>query len=271
MLYFIVPDRNRQEWEPVLAGCTDQFAPDRQNQALLTMRSAIPGLWHPLAYIAGGGIALRWFRDEFFNTSGGAKLPPDDEAYDRMISLAQKVAAGSDGLLFSPHLGGRICPSSPEMRGAWVGISWSHTQAHFARAILEGIAYEYAYYLKILRNLLPDLTLLEARVTGGGARSRPWNQLKADILGVPYQKLAGREFGTWGAALIAARGAGLIEDLAAHAEECAIRDGEPLIPSKERQQVYAPIIERYIELEGTLNRYFTGQPSANGASPAAGE
>jgi xylulokinase len=255
----------------VLAGCTDRFVPDRRHQALLTMRSAIPGLWHPLAYIAGGGIALRWFRDEFFNTSVGAKLPPDDEAYDRMISLTEHVAAGSDGLLFSPHLGGRICPSSPEMRGAWVGISWSHTQAHFARAILEGIAYEYAYYLKILRSLLPDLDLVEARVTGGGARSSRWNQLKADILGVPYQRLAGKEFGTWGAALIAARGAGLIDDLASHAEKCAIREGEALIPSNERRQAYAPVIERYIELETTLNRYFTSQPSADGASLAPGD
>jgi len=255
----------------VLAGCTDRFVSDRKNRALLTMRSAIPGLWHPLAYIAGGGIALRWFRDEFFNTSGGAKLPPDDEAYDRMISLIQGIAPGADGLLFSPHLGGRICPSSPEMRGAWVGISWSHTQGHFALAILEGIAYEYAYYLSILRSLLPDMLLLEARVTGGGARSDPWNQLKADILGVPYQKLAGREFGTWGAAMIAARGAGLIDDLASHAEECAVKEGEPFTPSKSRHEAYGPIIERYMELEGLLNRYFTGKASTDPESLPAGE
>ena len=50
-----------------------------------------------------------------------------------------------------------------------MGVSWSHTQAHFARAILESIAYEYAYYLKILKELLPELELVEARVVGGGA------------------------------------------------------------------------------------------------------
>ena len=55
----------------VLAGCTDQYAPDMKNKALLTMRSVIPGLWHPLAYIAGGGQALTWFRDNFFNTFRG--------------------------------------------------------------------------------------------------------------------------------------------------------------------------------------------------------
>ena len=47
-----------------------------------------------------------------------------------------------------------------------MGVSWSHTQAHFTRAILESIAYEYAYYLKILKELLPELELVEARVVG---------------------------------------------------------------------------------------------------------
>ena len=91
------------------------------------------------------------------------------------------------------------------MRGAWVGFSWGHTQAHFFRAILESIAFEYAYYLGILRELVPDLALVEARVIGGGARSDRWNQIKADVLGVPYQRLQRAEFATWGSALIAGR------------------------------------------------------------------
>ncbi len=197
----------------VLAGCTDKFVADTHNRALITMRSVVPGLWNPLAYIGGGGIALRWFRDQFFNCSHGENLPiPDEDLYPHMISLAASVAPGSDGLFFSPHLGGRICPSSPSMRGAWLGVSWSHTQAHFTRAILESIAYEYAYYLKILRESLPGLVLVEARVVGGGARSEIWNQIKADVLNVPFQRLKGGEFGAWGAAMIAGKAAGLIEE-----------------------------------------------------------
>jgi xylulokinase len=128
-----------------------------------------------LAYIGGGGIALRWFRDQFYNTSKGKALPPEEDLYAEMIAVAEGAPLGSDGLLFSPHLGGRICPSSPGMRGAWAGFSWSHTQAHFARSILESIAYEYAYYLKILRELMPKLELVEHGWSGGagsGTRSR---------------------------------------------------------------------------------------------------
>jgi xylulokinase len=240
----------------VLAGCTDKFIADNKNRALLTMHSVIEGLWHPLAYIGGGGLALRWFRDQFFNAAHGTALPSSEDLYPQMISLVETVAPGSEGLFFSPHLGGRICPSSPNMRGAWVGVSWSHTQAHFARAILESVAYEYAYYLKILKELLPDLQLMETRTVGGGARSEIWNQIKADVLNVPYQKLEGNEFGAWGAAMIAGKAAGLIDNLAAHAEQTAILNGGPSFPSQERHEIYRLLIEKYIELEQTLNGFF---------------
>ena len=240
----------------VLAGCTDEFVADTKHRALLTMRSIIPGIWNPLAYIGGGGLALRWFRDRFFNTSRGETLPASEDLYPEMIALAEGAAPGSDGLFFSPHLGGRICPSSPEMRGAWVGVSWSHTQAQFARAILESIAYEYAYYLEILRELLPHLKLVEARAVGGGARSDAWNQIKADVLGVPVQRLKGSEFGTWGAAMVAGKAAGLITDLASHAEECATASGAPCLPSDSNHQMYVPMIEKYIALERMLNEFF---------------
>ena len=42
------------------------------------------------------------------------------------------------------------------------------------------------------KDLIPDLELVEARVVGGGARSPVWNQIKADVLGVPYQPLNGQ-------------------------------------------------------------------------------
>ena len=244
----------------VLAGCTDKFVADTKNRALLTMRSVISGLWHPLAYIGGGGLALRWFRDQFFNTSHGKVLSASENLYPEMISLAETVTAGSDGLFFSPHLGGRICPSSPEMRGAWIGVSWSHSQAHFARAILESIAYEYAYYLKIIQELLPEFELVEARVVGGGARSKAWNQIKANVLNVPYQRLKGSEFGTWGTAMIAGKAAGLIDNLGTHAEKSAIANGDPSFPSKENHEIYKPIIERYIAMEQVLNQLFKEEP-----------
>jgi xylulokinase len=259
----------------VFAGCTDTFVADTRHRALLTMRSVIPGLWNPLAYIAGGGQALRWFRDEFYNASDERRVTSDELSgaatrrssafadersvtrhYEEMIAEAAAIPPGAEGLYFSPHLGGRICPAAPAMRGAWLGFSWGHTRAHFFRAVLESIAYEYAWYLRILREYIPSLELTEARAVGGGARSDVWNGLKADVLGVPYQRLSRNEFGTWGAAMIAGKAAGLYDDLAETAAEHARPAGPAIRPSAELHETYRPLVERYIRLQGQLLEIF---------------
>jgi xylulokinase len=238
----------------VLAGCTDRFLADPKNRALLVMRSAVPGLWHPLAYIAGGGLALRWFRDEFYGA--GADAAMEDDRYEQMSEAAARVPPGADGLFFSPHLGGRVCPAEPGMRGAWVGFSWGHTRAHFFRAILESMAFEYAYYLGILRDLVPDLNLIEARAIGGGAKSAHWNQIKADVLGVPYQRLARAEFATWGSAMIAGRAAGLLDDLAETATATTVPLEAPILPRPEVSEVYGQLITQYISWQERLGDGF---------------
>ena len=265
----------------VLAGCTDTFVADTTHRALLTMRSVLPGLWHPLAYIAGGGQALRWFRDEFekyeirdtryeLREGAGEGVAAADDAsgtrisylvsrsYDEMIAAAAAIPPGADGLFFSPHLGGRICPATPEMRGAWLGFSWGHTRAHFFRAILESIAYEYAWYLRVLREYIPNLELTETRAVGGGARSDDWNQIKADVLGVPYQRLSRSEFGTWGAAMIAGKAVGIYDDLAAVAAAHARPAGPPIRPSAAAHDTYRPLVDRHIQLQQQLVGVFAG-------------
>ena len=236
----------------VLAGSTASFVADVNNRALLTMRSVIPGLWHPLAYIAGGGIALRWFRDQFYNTCRGQPQPLAEDLYEQMMAAAAKIPPGAEGLFFSPHLGGRICPAAPAMRGAWTGFSWMHTQPHFFRAILESMAFEYAYYLSILRQMLPDLHFSEARAAGGGAKSSLWNQIKADVLGVPYLRLQRAELGTWGSALVAGKAVGLFSDLAEAAYQHASVETQSFQVEPEIQAVYAPLVDEYIRLQTIL-------------------
>jgi xylulokinase len=148
------------------------------------------------------------------------------------------------------------------MRGAWLGFSWGHTQAHFFRAILESVAFEYAYYLRILQDLIPDLSLIEARVIGGGARSRHWNQIKADILGVPYQRLKRSEFATWGSALIAGYAVGLFTDIAEAAATTTEPQGEPVMSRPEMAELYQGLARRYVGWQQTLHQAFrsSGRP-----------
>jgi xylulokinase len=104
----------------VLACCTDRFVADIRHRALMVMRSAVPGIWNPLAYVAGGGLALGWYAREFSTDQvwdGGS-----DESYQELVAEAMHAPPGCDGLLFSPHLGGRICPATPRMRGGSISF-----------------------------------------------------------------------------------------------------------------------------------------------------
>ncbi len=229
----------------VLACCTDRYVADTTHRALMVMRSVIPGIWNPLAYVGGGGLALQWYRREISHGQDPAGAD-SEESYDELFESAMEAPPACDGLLFSPHLGGRICPAAPEMRGAWVGFSWGHTRRHFARAILESIGYEYAWYLRILRGLAPELDLIGARVIGGGAKSEAWNQIKADILAVPYQQVGRKECATWGSALIAGKASGLITDLAEAATALAPLAGKSVSPNPALRSTYDAALERYL-------------------------
>ena len=231
----------------VLACSTDQFVADTTHRTLLTMRSVVPGLWHPLAYVAGGGLVLRWLCDQFLDA---------DKSYEALFAALAAAPSACDGLTFSPHLGGRICPAAARMRGAWVGFSWSHTKAHFLRSAVESIAYEYAYYLEILRQLIPGLELVDGRVIGGGSQLRAWNQLKADVTGVPFRRVTRQESATWGAAMIAGKAAGLIRDLASHAEACPAVEQECAMPDESLRQLYRQGYVRYRAWQQTLNEGF---------------
>ena len=100
--------------------------------------------------------------------------------------------------------------------------------------------------------------MTEARVIGGGAQSSVWNQIKANVLGVPYLRLSRSEFGTWGSAMIAGKAAGIYDDLAEIAYSHAAAAGPPAKPDQETQNQYKKNVENYIELQESLARTFRG-------------
>lgn len=238
----------------VLACCTDRFVADTRHRALIVMRSVLPGIWNPLAYVSGGGLAPKWYGENFSDLPG--RDGGSDGLYEELFASALEAPPGCEGLLFSPHLGGRVCPAAPEMRGAWIGFSWGHTRKHFFRAIAESIGYEYAGYLRILRELAPELRMVEARVIGGGARSEAWNQIKADILSVRYEQLTRQECATWGSAMVAGKAAGLITDIKEVATTFAPLGGKAFMPNPDLQSTYDAALDRYLHWQQRLKDGF---------------
>ena len=145
----------------LLGLCVDRFTPDVTHRTLHTMRSVLPGLYHPLAYINGGGLNLRWFRDALAAAENEAagRRGGRERSTPCSTGWPRACRAGSDGLLFLPHLAGRQCPNDPAVRGLWAGFTWAHGKPHLYRSLLEGVAYEYATYLRIEQELLPGRPL----------------------------------------------------------------------------------------------------------------
>ena len=190
----------------VLVGGVDAFSADPE-QGLIVMAGALPDQWLPLNYVAGGGLALPWLAALAAGT--GASGADRGDTLAALLDEAAEVPPGADGLAFIPHLEGRIAPHAPAMRGGFLGLSLAHGRAQLARAILEAVAFEYATYLRAMRRLHPGVEFASARVIGGGARSALWNAIKADVLGVPVERITMEETATRGAALLAASAAGL--------------------------------------------------------------
>lgn len=182
----------------------DEYVPDTQNQTLTMMRSPVDGYWFPLAYINGGGLCIRWFRDEFTGRPAGT--------YEELEREAGKVDPGSEGVLFVPHFAGRVLPNNPDLRGSFIGLNWNHGRGHLYRSVMEGIAYEYDFYMKIIRSLYPERNFQTAYAIGGGAKSDLFLKIKADVLGVDMVPLIAGDTALVGSSVIAGVGCGLFSD-----------------------------------------------------------
>ena len=243
----------------VFAATTDAFRPDVQYRTLGCGQSATPGLWHPYAYINGGGMNLEWFLREFANAGRTGEREMDLED---LGLLAEKLATDEPLPMFVPHMEGRVCPSQPHMGGAWVGMNWKHTLAHLYRSMLESVAMEYAIYMKIMQATYPRLALTSLRVTGGGARSALWNKIKSSVLGLPIALVVGDQGAPAGAAMVAGVGVGWFDSLAATARRW-VTLGQPFRPDKKAARMYKTRVEQYERLLELVNRLGV-QDSASG-------
>jgi xylulokinase len=186
----------------VVFAATDRPALDPRGR-VHTFCHAIPGRWHVMGVTQAAGLSLRWFRDTFAANSSGARA-----SYDQLTAEAAKVPPGSDGLLWTPYLMGERTPHlDSNARGALVGLTASHTRAHVIRAILEGVAFSLRDTFTLFGEM--KVPVKNIRLGGGGARSALWRQIQADVYGKPVEIVEAEEGAAYGAALLAAVGAGV--------------------------------------------------------------
>lgn len=218
-------------------------------------------------------------------TTGGtvakvATLLGYPEGADGLAALdreAMLVPPGSDGLAFMTSLAGDRFPAwDPSATGVVFGLRLDHSRGHVARAALEGAAYTLRAALEVYQDMGLDVS--EVRIAGGGARSKLWAQVRADVCGVPLVPVQA-EATSLGAAMLAAVCAGATPSLAKLSDKL-VTLAAAVSPSPEGaisyRQPYSDYRRLRSELRGSFKLWSSRQHSAGGswqrpATPYGGE
>lgn len=185
------------------------------------------------AYSYTGGELLRWCKESICAGRDHAELQAGE--YD-----------GPTGLLVLPHLAGAATPYMDSgSRGAIVGLTLATTARDIYLACMEAVAYEMRLNQERLASSGVELTRLVA--TGGGAKSKLWMQIKADVLGLEFDTLETEDAGTIGCAMMAAVAAGLFASLN-EAKAKFVRKTGSFKPDPDRHARYTEVYNRYKKL-----------------------
>jgi len=192
---------------------------------------------------------------------GGGSIRTAPRIALRMVEAAGEVPAGSDGLLFLPYLSGERNPHpDPLARGAFVGLTLRHDRRHLTRAVLEGVAFGLRDGLDLMVSAgmpVPD----QIRASGGGTASGLWRQILADVLGVEIATVNTSEGAAYGAALLAAVGAGWFATVDAACD--ALVAATPVAEPGPDVRVYAEAHAVYRDLYPALAPSFRRIPAAH--------
>lgn len=219
--------------------CTDRALAHKK---LILGTHVVPGLWLLQGGTVGGGGTLKWFRQELGK----------DMSFDELTAEAEKVPAGSEGVLFLPYMAGERSPIwDPDAKGVFYGLSYDKTRGHMIRAVLEGVAFSLEHNLRTAKETGAVVGVLNAM--GGSANSLLWTQIKADVTGRTMQVPASDTATTLGAALLAGVGCGVYQGYE-EAVNRTIQITRVQEPDMERHALYEECMEKYLKLsERMLN------------------
>ena len=237
-----------------LQASVDRHGGDRTGRTPVYVHSA-PDLYLYCPVCPTGGMALTWFRDQFGGEEVARAAREGRDAYDLLTAMAAEVAPGAEGLTMLPHLMGAFSPEyEPAARGALYGFTLHHGKAHVVRAVLESVAFMLRRNLELLA--AAGATASEIRSHGGGARSALWNQIKADVCGLPVVTLEGEDAAVRGDAMIAGVAVGVFPDLAS-ACSAMVATRDRYEPDPATRAAYEDAYGRYVRLFDALRPIFT--------------
>lgn len=190
-----------------------------------------PNTWNIQGSSLNAGLSLEWLKSNILK----------EKEVQTLENMAEKVAPGSEGLVFLPYLTGERTPHlNPNAEGIFFGLTLRTTDAHMVRAVMEGVIYALKDSLELIEALGIQPSKLVA--SGGGSKSRLWRQMQADLFDKPVYTTKTTEEASVGAAITAGVGVGLYSSVEEACSQLISFHSEVFEPIKQNQRVY---LERY--------------------------
>ncbi len=205
--------------------------------------------WYLMGAMLSAGVCLNWLNELFSNGT---------EGFHKADRIAGRVKAGSEGILFLPYLSGERTPlMDADIRGMFLGLKLSTQEQQMTRAVMEGVTFALKNCLETCRGLGASPRRLIA--SGGGANSRIWLQIQADIFGQPLY-VVNVTGAAVGAAVAAGIGCGIYKD-EKEAGKAIVREIQTIEPKKDNVATYREYFEIFKEatkVNGDLMRRLAG-------------
>ena len=227
--------------------CIDTYKADPR---MILSFHVVPDCWLLQGGTTGGGGVMRWLEREFadFEREEGKRV--GKSSLQLFNEIAEKVAPGSDGLVFLPYMSGERSPIwDPDAKGVFYGLDFSKTKGHFVRAAMEGVALSLKHNLDVAKEAGAEVSVL--RAMGGSANSLLWTQIKSDVTGKPIVVPSSDTATTLGAAILAGVGIGMYKDFE-EAVELTVENKRFHEPNPDNYKVYEKNYEIYLELYNQL-------------------
>lgn len=230
----------------VVFASQDSFSVDKENR--LHSFCHANGLWHVMGVMLNAASCMKWWVDRI---SDGVNV---DQTYSILFKEAEQSKPGSNGLVFLPYMMGERTPyTDPYAKGCFIGLDMTQSRGDMTRAILEGVTFGLKDSLEIIKDL--NIPIKKIRLVGGGASTKLWQQILADIFNIEVELINETEGPAYGAAILAAVGAGLFKDVN---EACSklIKVSGSLKPNAYVQEQYSKSYSIYRSLYPTLKNTF---------------
>lgn len=212
---------------------------------LHTLNHALPDIGLYMAATLSAGFSLKWFKNEI---TGYKDVP-----YPKFLDHIAGIPPGANGLFYLPYLAGERTPYfNANLRGAFIGLSHSHTRHDMVRAIIEGVAFS----IRDCFNVFTDMRMPMKRVilSGGGVKDPIWRQIITDIINIPTSIISVSDHSPFGAAILSKFAQEEFKGLPEFYDQ-NIHTADYLYPNEKNAKIYSALFERYKKLSLYLNSH----------------